>query len=377
MGMTLKCKTCSEELSSVRSYCEHVQRHKKKQIPCAEASCLGVFGNRKTFTKHLASHFGQTCKGQGGARTISPPEKELSLRCSHCKIIFTQLSQFKKHVKQVFQKEKIDCPICHKTSMPSYDAFRMHWKRDHADNVVADGNTSRAEANYEGDVNLGPELDLELDLGQESDTESHGEPALNNTEELGVHQMRDKMASDIVAEIAQFKCTHGIAGQAFDKIIGMFSEAAFKSDEYMAKHMKRNISEEQEKLDNIISVATEGNILHHILTHSWLATTEKRQTRLKKEFHLLDTKNIFLGHNDALEKCHQSYMTPSEVLARFFEDKSACRSFWNHHQSVLEKEDGNHSDFFSSIKFKKTQLTLSENEYRISKGVPLCIAWYR
>ena len=40
---------------------------------------------------------------------------------------------------------------------------------------------------------------------------THGEPALNNTEELGVHQMRDKMASDIVAEIAQFKCTIQLA----------------------------------------------------------------------------------------------------------------------------------------------------------------------
>ena len=356
-----QCHTCNIWLPSLLAYADHVKRHlKNKQIPCP--SCCLVFTSRTSFYNHFEIHREEDVK--------STPK--VALNCSHCQVVFDNITTFKKHVKKLYPQTKVDCPSCHASKFGSFDAFRMHWQRNHQQR-------QKVQDLKREDKMQTKSLLVEVDVpGLDCSNENYELESHSTSENLGVHEMRHKLSTKMAAEFLKIQVLHGVPQEAMNKLVDVFSEAAHESEEFMISAIKNKLNNLDEQLTlDVATKASEGNVLGHILTNNWLSTFKKRDVINKKNFCFLDIKMVLLGHNATGEMRHFAYISPKEALQRFFNDKTAAQSFWNHHKSLQTQEVGIFGDFFTSEKFRDIQNTLTVGERHACDGIPLCLGTYR
>ena len=188
----MKCKKCPVNCANIENYIRHSKSH-GNIIPCC--NCNLAFTGRTQFFDHFKCHKEKTIVSQ--QRLTAP------LRCSHCSENFTSYEDFKNHVKKLYPQTKIDCPSCGKRNICTFGAFRLHYFRDHKQNLAKNQSPD-----------LMNDIDFSSETGHDESFDYSGDEempmSIEDPDDTTLNEEREKMKVQFLAKIMLIAGSHGV-----------------------------------------------------------------------------------------------------------------------------------------------------------------------
>ena len=183
----------------------------------------------------------------------------------------------------------------------------------------------------------------------------------------------------LLSDILKVSVEHRVSREAVNKFVDIFTEASVDSKRLFEKFAHKKLDQEKSVSKEDIERLSELNALNVILMNGWLATWEKRNTLVQKNFKFSVQRKVLLGHDESGGARHLNYFDVTEQIQRFFSCPTVCKSFQTHKESVKTQpfEQGVYGDFFTSQLFQDILATLTPEEKVKCGGVPLCLGLYR
>ena len=136
---------------------------------------------------------------------VSQQQLNVPLRCSHCTENFTSYEDFKNHVKKLWPKIKIDCPSCGKRNISTFAAFKMHYSRNHKENLSKYRNPDLMN-DIEQDFNSQTDHENSFDYSEDEEMPM----SIEDPDDSTLHEEREKMKVQFLAKIMLIAGTHGV-----------------------------------------------------------------------------------------------------------------------------------------------------------------------
>ena len=173
--MGFRCHLCEYSCGNLKEYWLHTSKHPefKGCIKFPAKSCNKILQSCPRFYSHISSnHAG--LKRDSSSKDLTDP-----LICDHCKNDFKTLSEIELHFRtSVLRKNvTIACPLCEKSGLPSFDAYKKHKKRHNKERVKSSARHYEEICKVQVDVDtthldvidIPPENVIECDIYDDQD----------------------------------------------------------------------------------------------------------------------------------------------------------------------------------------------------------------